>query len=277
MIVALHGAPRGFFRTSTPHGDDELLGLVRKTASLGFRAIEIGPLADYGSIDGERLKEVLDELDMVRSVHVGGLFDASKFASSEEDYVRMEQEVRRGVTLGGEIGSDLVSVHPPFFSVEDVSTELWSRARARFLGLLKDEADFACRSNVGLALESFCYWPFIFEGLDDFVGFVSGFPSERLGVLLDAGHLYQVGISLSEAVHAFRGRLVDVHVHDATLGKDYRRATHLPVGRGTMDFRSLVEVLRDVGYDGWLTLEIRGGEEEVEGSRKRLEHLLAGA
>ena len=274
MIVALHGAPKGFFETGPPHGNNELLRLVRKTAALGFRAVEAGPLADYASIDSGLLKEVLDELDMRRNVHVGGLFDASKFASSEEEFDRMVQQVRRGIRLGSDIGATLVSVHPPFFSMGDESAELWLGARARFLRLLKEQADFAGSNNITLALESFCYRPFIFEGLTDFARFVSNFPSERLSILLEAGHLYQVGINLSEAVHVFQGRLVDVHVHDATLEKDYRKATHLPLGMGDIDFRSLVKCLRKVHYDGWLTLEIRGSEEEIKESRKYLEGLL---
>jgi len=87
MIVALHEAPRGFFKTDPPYDSDGLLRFVRKTASLGFKAIEIGPLTDYSSIDGERLRKLLVKLNMKRSVHVGGLFDASKFASTEEEYV----------------------------------------------------------------------------------------------------------------------------------------------------------------------------------------------
>jgi len=274
MIVALHGASKGFFKTGPPYDKTELLRLVRKTAALGFRAIEVGPLADYAPIDGGVLKEVLDELGMRRSVHVGGLFDASKFASSEEEYDGMMRQVRRGVTLGSEIGATLVSVHPPFFSMGDESPTLLLNARGRFLRLLKEQAEFARSDNVKLALESFCYRPFIFEGLTDLVHFISNFLQEELGVLLDAGHLYQVGISLSGAVHVFKDRLVDVHIHDATLEKDYRKATHLPLGKGDMDFRNLVNCLREVHYDGWLTLEIRASEEEIEENRKYLEGLL---
>jgi sugar phosphate isomerase/epimerase len=275
MIVALHGAPKGFFKTSPPHGNYELLGLMRKSAVLGFRAIEVGPLVDYAQIDGKGLKEVLDELRMRRSVHVGGLFDASKFASSEEEYDRMKQQMCRGVTLGSEIAANLVSVHPPFFSTEDQSAELRLKARKRFLGLLKEQADFARSNDIKLALESFCYPPFIFEDMNAFVQFASNFRSERLGIVLDAGHLYQAGISLSCAVQMFKDRLVDVHVHDATLEKDYRRATHLPIGKGDMDFRNLVKCLQEVYYDGSLTLEIRASEEEIEESKKYLEALLA--
>lgn len=136
--------------------------------------------------------------------------------------------------------------------------------------------DFASRNYIKTSLESFCYHPFIFEGLHDFAQFVSKFPSDRLGVLLDVGHVYQIGIDLSEAVHIFKHRLLDIHVHDATLEKDYRRATHLPIGKGTISFPSLIYLLREVGYDGWLTLEIRGNEREIMESKKHLDHLIEG-
>jgi sugar phosphate isomerase/epimerase len=174
------------------------------------------------------------------------------------------------------ISSTVMSVHPPFFAAENVATEeLQSAAKRRFLELLKEEVDFASRNHIKIALESFCYPPFIFRGLDDFGQFVSRFPSEELGVLLDVGHLYQAGIGLSSAVHAFADRLVDVHVHDATRDKDYRKATHLPIGKGEIDFSDFLNLLHEVGYDGWLTLEIRAGEKEVLQSKEFLVSLLA--
>jgi sugar phosphate isomerase/epimerase len=66
-----------------------------------------------------------------------------------------------------------------------------------------------------------------------------------------------------------------VHVHDATREKDYRKATHLPIGKGTVSFPDLLDALRDVGYDEWLTLEVRGTETEIVGSRKHLERLVS--
>jgi sugar phosphate isomerase/epimerase len=89
--------------------------------------------------------------------------------------------------------------------------------------------------------------------------------------------VYQVGISLSDAVHTLRDRLLDIHVHDATQDKDYREATHLPIGKGTINFRGFLDLLLDVRYNGWLTLEVRGGEKEVVQSKQFLEGLLARA
>ncbi len=83
-----------------------------------------------------------------------------------------------------------------------------------------------------------------------------------------------MGIDLSEAVHLFTHRLLDVHVHDATSQKDFRKATHLPIGKGTINFPDFTNLLREVGYDGWLTLEIRGNEREITESKKYLEDII---
>jgi sugar phosphate isomerase/epimerase len=275
MIVALHSAPKGYFKTGPPYSTDDLLRFVRKAASLGFKAVQIGTLRNFVSIEGERLGRVLDSLNMERNVHVGGIYDAKEFALTEEGYAPAQKQIHHGITLCKEISSTLVSIHSPFFTAKDkVSKELLSKARDRFLQLSKAEIDFASQSHVKIALESFCYRPFIFGGLYDFAKFVSKFPSEKLGVLLDVGHVHQIGIDLYEAVHVFKHRLLDVHIHDATLEKEYRKATHLPIGKGTVNFPDLIDLLREVGYEGWVTLEIRGSEKEIVESKEYLEKLI---
>jgi sugar phosphate isomerase/epimerase len=275
MIVALHSAPEAFFKAKPPHSNDELLRFVQKAASMGFKAVQIGPLSDYVPVEGERLHKVLDALGLERNVHVGGLHDARKMALSFEECAIVKKQMHDGILLCKELSSILVSVHPPFFkTVDETSEEILSRTRTRFLELLKDEADFASRNGIKVALESFCYPPFIFEGLEDFARFVEEFPSEKLGVLLDAGHVHQIGIDLERAVRAFGNRLLDVHIHDATQSKDFRRATHLPLGKGNIDFLELLSALREAGYDGWLTLEVRGTEKNIIESKECLELLV---
>ena len=267
MIVALHLAPAS--------SNEELIASVRRAASLGFRAVQIGPLKNFGSIERESVRGLLDSLKLGRSVHVGGIYDAKKFALTEEECNKAQEQIRYGIKLCKDISSRLVSIHPPFFSLNETKNEdLLSSARTRFLRLLKGEANFADRKHIRVALESFCYYPFIFEGLHDFGRLVSDFPPEKLGALLDVGHVYQMGINLYEAIRIFENRLLDIHVHDATLEKDYQKATHLPIGKGTIDFRHLINALREIGYEGWLTLEIKGGEREVVESKEYLESLL---
>jgi len=277
MKIALHGAPEGFFKSTPPHSNSELLRLVQKADSLGFKCFEIGPLWSFEEIDAKSLRSVLDGLGMERSVHVGGLYDAMKFALTEKEGNRFQKELHSGIQLCGELSSQLVSFHPPFFTTNSTApqeSELLSNARTRFLKLVKQEVEFASKKGIQIALESFCYPPFTFAGLHDFMQFVSRFPSTKLGVLLETGHLFQMGFNLDESVHMFRDRILDVHVHDATLEGDVQKTTHLPIGSGNIDFTGLISALRKVKYNGWLTLEINGDERKIIESKAHLEKLI---
>jgi len=278
MLVALHSAPKGFFATGLPTNTDDLIRFVQKAASMNFKAVQIGPLTDVVAIQGERLREVLNRLNMERNVHIGGIYDARKFALTENEYSAARSQIRLGIALCQELSSTLTSVHPPFFaSTEERDEQVVLRAKTRFLRLLKEQTDFADSNGIKMAIESFCYPPFIFEDLADFIKFVLQFPSDKLGVLFDVGHLYQIGLDIFEAVALFKDRLFDIHVHDATLEKDYRKATHLPIGKGAIDLPEFINCLKQAEYDAWLTLEIKGTDKEILESKEYLERLITKA
>jgi len=275
MKVTLHSAPEGFFKSKPPHSNNELFRLIRKAASLGFKCFQVGPLWSFVDIDAKGLKRVLDQCGMESNVHVGGRYDAEKFAATQKEYERVQKEMHSGTELCLDISSTLVSFHPPFFMTKGIRDKaLQPRAQTRFLKLVTEEVKFASANGIQVALESFCYHPFIFNGLHDFTQFISRFPPAKLGVLLEVGHLFQAGFNLDEVVQALDKRLFDVHIHDATLGGDVWKATHLPIGQGKIDFLHLIRMLRQVEYEGWLTLEINGNEREIKESKKHLEYLI---
>jgi len=275
MKVALHSTPNDFFKSKPPHSSKELFKLVRKAASLGFRCFQIGPLWSFMDIDARGLRSILNRYRIDCNVHVGGRYDAEKFAALKKEYERVQKEIHCGIELCRDICSTLVSFHPPFFMTEDVrSKALLLKAQTRFRRLVTEEVDFASENGIQMALESFCYHPFIFNSLHDFTQLISCVPSTKLGVLLEVGHLFHVGHNLDNAIQTFNKRLLDVHIHDATLGGDVRKATHLPIGKGSVDFPGLIKALRRVSYGGWLTIEIRGNEKQIVESKEYLEILI---
>jgi sugar phosphate isomerase/epimerase len=274
MLVALHSAPTDFFKTGPPYKTEELLDLVDKAAHLGFMCLQIGPTSSFIEIDGSRLRIALDKYGMNCNVHVGGIYHAEKFVVSEQERNRAQKDLHCGIELSKEVCSSLVSFHPPFFESGSSEIAVSSRAKMFFRRIVKKEVNFAHSLGIRLALESFCYSPFTFNGLDDFMQFVSGFPQDKLGILLEVGHLYQAGFNLEEAIQTFGDRLLDVHVHDATQDKDFKKGTHLPIGKGSIRFPSVINSLRRVRYDGWLTLEIHGSQNEILESKRLLEKLI---
>jgi sugar phosphate isomerase/epimerase len=75
---------------------------------------------------------------------------------------------------------------------------------------------------------------------------------ERLGMVLDTGHVNLVPESIEDAVRCAGRHLRHVHVND----NDGMRQQNLIPGDGTFDFRRLTSALREVGYDGVITAEL---------------------
>jgi sugar phosphate isomerase/epimerase len=277
MIVSFHSVPQDVLSAKPPFRENDLYRLVRKAASLGFKAFQIGPLSNFPNYNVKKLRQLLDEFALERNVHLGGVYDAHAFYFGSETYQRALTDVEKGIKLCRGIASDLLAFHPPFFERQFASNErriIVSKAKDGLRQLINESSRLVSNNEVRFALESFCYPPFIFDGLHDFNLFLRKFSPTKLGTVLEVGHLYNKRFDLSKAINLLSDRLFDVHVHDATWEDDFRKATHLPIGKGTIDFRSLIETLRRVNYDGWLTLEVRGKISDIVESKKLLERFI---
>ncbi|HEX2502199.1 MAG TPA: myo-inosose-2 dehydratase [Methylomirabilota bacterium] len=89
-----------------------------------------------------------------------------------------------------------------------------------------------------------------------------------VGLLLDTGHLTYAGGDVLAVARRYAGRIVHVHCKDirpATLAEARRRdrsfldavvdGVFTVPGDGCVDYRALLEVLREAGYAGWLVVE----------------------
>jgi L-ribulose-5-phosphate 3-epimerase len=91
------------------------------------------------------------------------------------------------------------------------------------------------------------------------------------GLTLDVGHLHCLGeIPISEHLHKWRDSLWNVHIEDMRRGVH----DHLLFGEGEMDFREILEGLKEVGYEGGVHVELsRHSHDAVETARKSLAFL----
>lgn len=75
----------------------------------------------------------------------------------------------------------------------------------------------------------------------------------RIGMCLDLGHDLRNGCDPIADFKRYRSRVFDIHLKDVT---DNTKAGHaIELGRGKIDFRSLVKALRKAGYTGSCSLE----------------------
>lgn len=81
---------------------------------------------------------------------------------------------------------------------------------------------------------------------------------ENTGLLLDIAHVHAAKEYLELVIPKVGKRIIHVHIAD-NLGD---HAYHRPMGEGNIDFDMVVRLLRQVGYDGYLCVDL-GGIEDV--------------
>jgi len=85
---------------------------------------------------------------------------------------------------------------------------------------------------------------------DEYDQLMSELPAPRFGITVDTGHFHAAGVDWAALIRAYPERVYNVHL------KDHIGVQSVGIGRGEVDLRLLVSVLRDTGYDGPLAIEL---------------------
>jgi inosose dehydratase len=72
----------------------------------------------------------------------------------------------------------------------------------------------------------------------------------------DTGHLTRAGIDPVAILRRFASRIAFVHFKDVNAGEDADKFPYCEPGRGRVDFPAILEVLREIDYEGWATVEL---------------------
>jgi sugar phosphate isomerase/epimerase len=118
------------------------------------------------------------------------------------------------------------------------------------IATLRELLPYAAERGLGVMVENL---PGDFNTAQDLGELLDPLPD--LGLHLDIGHanLLVSHSSVEELLLAYGPRLRHVHLHD---NKGGGADLHLPLGTGTVDVRDAVRLLKRVGYDGTITLEV---------------------
>ncbi|MFH1074469.1 MAG: sugar phosphate isomerase/epimerase [Candidatus Firestonebacteria bacterium] len=88
---------------------------------------------------------------------------------------------------------------------------------------------------------------------------------------LDIGHANLHRRNPADFIKKFRTKIKHLHLHDNHGKLD----EHLPLGKGNINFKKIIKLLRKNGYDGTLTLEVFSKHlKDILTSKRKIEHLL---
>lgn len=273
----------GVFQGAFPMGLD-LASCFQLARDAGFEGVELS-LEDPGPLLPEAINETTDAIQSIeRSVGLdkprpGGL--RFNFTPEDLDLIRMQadeagiritsvstmqlfyyplsspiQAVReRGMTLVRKmieatcrLGGDLVLIAPGMVTADQPYQEVWERSRETLSELIP----YAQEKGVQIGVEN--VWnKFLLSPLE-FGQFIDSFKTPFVGAYFDVANVLTFGFP-DQWIEYLGARLKRVHFKDYRLDvDDIRGFTNLL--QGDVPWDRVVQSLGNIGYDGWVIVEV---------------------
>ncbi|MFZ5866720.1 MAG: sugar phosphate isomerase/epimerase family protein [Thermodesulfobacteriota bacterium] len=248
---------------------------VEAIAALGFDYLELTmdpPQAHHSTIREQRndLLNALGRHGMKLVVHLPTFLGLGDLTGSIRD--ASVNEMVSSLEVAAQLNPLKVVIHPAYVTgLAIFVAEQAAESGLRSLAIIVETAE---RLGLTLCIENMFPRTRSLVEPEDFDEVFRRFPSLKL--TLDTGHANIGGKGSKRAldfVRRFPDRIGHIHASD-NFGND---DNHLPVGAGTVDFSKIAGALKEIGYDGTVTLEVFSRDTDyLKISREKFKVLMQG-
>jgi len=154
---------------------------------------------------------------------------------------------KRALTLAKELGAPCITTEPG----GPLEGRPWGECLKLFVEMLKPVVEHAEKEGVLLLVEP--EPDLLIETADQYLEFASKISSPFLGLNFDIGHSYCVKDDPADTVRRLGKLIRHVHLEDIAPTRVHH---HLIPGEGVIDFAATLKALQEIGYDGWVTIEL---------------------
>ena len=265
-VAGLVAAPaRAHSQPSTSTGPRKavLISMLPKERSVAER-FAIGREAGFEGIEMQTVEDAAQAAEILEASKKTGLrihsvmnSDHWRFPLSSSDpavvtrsVAGMETSLRNAVLWG----ADTVLLVPAVVDATTSYQDAWTRSqrviRERLLPLARE-------LKVVIAVEE--VWnKFLLSPLE-FARYVDEFESPWLKAYFDVGNVVFYGYP-QDWIRALGSRIVKVHLKDFQLDRPNGRFAWRNLGEGDIDWPEVRRALSDIGYNGYVTTEVSGGD-----------------
>jgi sugar phosphate isomerase/epimerase len=238
---------------------------VRRLANIGYAGVEI--MADVPHAwPACLLEEQKQQIRQALAEHVLAISNINAFMMNaisdprqpywHPSWIEPDRHYRqiridhtmRSLTLARELGAPCITTEPG--GPVEAGTS-WSAALKRFVEALQPVAEHAEKQGVLLLIEP--EPGLLVENADQFLEMIEQIDSPAVGLNFDVGHFYCVGDDPAPTVLKLAPYIRHFHLEDIAATRVHR---HLIPGDGAIDFAAVFGAIRQIGYDGWITVEL---------------------
>lgn len=238
---------------------------LRRLAAIGYAGVELMadvPHAWPAGLLPEQKRLIRDTLDRCGlAISNVNAFMMNAIADPRQPYwhpswiepdlhyrrIRIEH-TKRALTLAKELGAPNITTEPGGPLAPGMSFE---EGLEQYVRELRPVVEHAEREGVMLLVEP--EPGLLIESSSQYLRFAECIQSPMLGLNFDIGHMYCVGEDPAEAIRTLAPHIRHVHLEDIASSRVHR---HLIPGEGAIDFASTAAALGEIGYGGWITVEL---------------------
>ncbi len=253
-----------------------ILGVIDKTAELGFDGIEFVDAAWSNNLDPEIAKAVRERC-AEKNLEVVAYCVGANFL--DDNFDAMVANVKRHVDFAALLGAKNMrhDMGGPFPASKKICRG-YDDALPIFVKATRDIADYAESKGVGTMSENHGYFSQDALRVEKLVNTVA---HPNFGALVDLGNFMCADEDPTKSVAIMAPYAKHVHAKDflwksgmeinpgegwfRTRGMNYLRGAI--IGQGEAKIYQSVQILKNVGYDGYITVEFEGSEDNLKGIR----------
>jgi sugar phosphate isomerase/epimerase len=181
--------------------------------------------------------------------------------------VRIDHTMR-ALTLARELGAKCITTEPGGPLEPGQS---WSAAVKLFVEMLRPVVAHAEKEGVLLLVEP--EPGLLVETADQFLELMQHIDSPAVGLNFDIGHAYCVKDDPATTIPRVAKYIRHFHLEDIAATRVHH---HLVPGEGAIDFAATFRAIRQIGYDGWVTIELYPYVDDPDAAaRTALERVMA--
>jgi len=112
----------------------------------------------------------------------------------------------------------------------------------------RELAGYIGERDVTICLENHHEWPMSYTA--DYAKLFELIDDPRIGITIDTGHFTSSKVDMIDLIDQFPERIRHLHL------KERRGTEHVPFGEGETDMPAVIERLREIGFDGYASVEL---------------------
>jgi hexulose-6-phosphate isomerase len=241
------------------------LDRFKLAVNVGFEAVEAQTVTDPKVAD--EIKEASEKAKL--RIHSVMNMDHWRYPLSSSDPAVVEQSLKgmetslRNAKLWG---ADAVLLVPAVVNPQTTYTQAWTRSQQQIRKLIP----LAEELRVVIAIEE--VWNKFLLSAPDFVKYVDEFKSPWIRAYFDVGNVVMYGYP-QEWIRTLGKRIIKFHLKDFK----YETRQWVPLGEGSIDWKEVRRAIGEIGFSGYLTVELPAGDEAyLREVSRRVERIFAG-